>query len=93
MGKLILCSQKELLKLTSTRTGETKLGEQLQTVQDIDTLSDISSKFVLTGLPEDIGVRANFGIGGTHTAWLPALKAITNIQSTAKLQGAELAVL
>jgi len=38
-------------------------------------------------------VRANYGRGGAHTAWLPALTNILNVQSNSYLNGAELLVL
>src|SRR5690606_912216 len=38
---------------------------------------------VLFGIPEDIGVKANLGIGGAHTAWEPFLKSFLNFQNNA----------
>ncbi|MEO8794037.1 MAG: formimidoylglutamase [Daejeonella sp.] len=93
MERLQICTKEHLLSLTSIREGETKLGEKLQVIQNINDLANSSCKFVLLGLPEDIGVRANFGLGGTETAWEPALKALVNIQSTSKFSGIEMAVL
>lgn len=91
-----ILSGKDILSLTNCRPGETKLGERIQTAdsgpwQEVVAQSD--ARFVLVGIPEDIGVRANFGIGGANTAWQPALQALLNIQSTAKFQGSELLVL
>lgn len=93
MDKLRLLSAEQLLALTSLRAGEIKLGEKLQTLSSLDDLPLTSCKFVLIGLPEDIGVRANFGIGGANTAWFAALKSLTNIQSTHKFRGDEMLVL
>ncbi|HYK76489.1 MAG TPA: formimidoylglutamase [Daejeonella sp.] len=93
MDKLRLLTPGQLLALTSLRTGETKLGEKLQTISSLADLPLSSCKFVLLGLPEDIGVHANFGIGGANTAWLPALKSLVNIQSTHKFRGDEMLVL
>ena len=81
--------------MISRRPGETKLGETLHTFTD-DWRSDLQSttaEYVLLGIPEDIGVRANLGVGGAHTLWEPALKAILNIQETDILQGNRIAVL
>jgi formiminoglutamase len=93
MEKLRLYTKEQILDLTRIRAGEIKLGERIQTVSDLNSLALSTCKFVLLGIPEDIGVKANFGIGGASTAWKPALKAILNIQSTEKFRGDELAVL
>lgn len=82
--------------LTRKRKGEVKLGECVQTIDPSDlesNLSKSSARFVLLGLPEDIGVRANYGRGGAHTAWQPALSNILNVQSNEFLTGDELLVL
>jgi formiminoglutamase len=81
---------------TNKRPGETKLGEKVQCVHSDDWEAELKrsdAKFVLLGIPEDIGVRANYGLGGAHTLWEPALKALLNVQHTDKLQGDDLLVL
>lgn len=93
MGRLIIYSRETLLNVTSQRKGEVKLGERLQVLSSLDDLHKSSCKFVLIGLPEDVGVKANFGITGTRTAWLAALNALCNIQSTDRFSGGEIAVL
>jgi len=52
-----------------------------------ESLKDYAAKFVIIGIPEDIGVRANSGMGGTDTAWLPFLNAFLNCQSNDYLSG------
>ena len=79
--------------LINLRDGEIKLGEQVCFVENLDQLTSSNAKFVLLGIPEDIGVRANQGISGTATAWQPALKALLNIQSNRFLEGGELLLL
>lgn len=93
MDKLKIYSGKDISSLTSIREGETKLGERIQTLNDITQLPDSTSRFVLLGLPEDIGIKANFGRQGSRTAWPEALSALVNIQSTDKLQGDDILVL
>ncbi|MBS1584453.1 MAG: formimidoylglutamase [Bacteroidetes bacterium] len=81
---------------TNKRAGETKLGERVACVHSEDweeQLKNSPARFVLLGIPEDIGVRANYGLGGTYTMWEPALKAILNVQHMDKLDGADLLVL
>lgn len=82
-------------QLLSVRAGETKLGQHILLAADAreQTLQQSAARYVLIGIPEDIGVRANYGTGGAHTAWRPALKALLNIQSTERFKGDELLVL
>lgn len=93
MKYLKIYDQEYINSLTRKRTGETKLGECVQVVNSFVELISSSAKYVMIGLPEDIGVRANFGRGGTDTAWLPAVNNILNIQSNEYFTGNELIVL
>ncbi|MCB0629127.1 MAG: formimidoylglutamase [Saprospiraceae bacterium] len=68
------------------RPNEVKLGQQIL----IESPDRTKANYVLVGLPEDIGVRANHGIGGTQTSWPAFLQAFLNIQSTADLPGDDL---
>lgn len=86
-------NQPDILALTNIREGEVKLGQRVQVLSDPELLKFTNAKFVLIGIPEDIGVRANLGIPGAATSWQPALKALLNTQSTASLTGEELLVL
>jgi formiminoglutamase len=91
---LKLYTQKDIKSITRIRNQETKLGEKVETIIDFpEGLTKSKSKFVLLGLPEDIGVRANYGRGGAHTAWKPALENILNIQSNQFFTGESLLVL
>ncbi len=96
MGELHIATHNHIDHLTARRPGETKLGEQVQIVH-ADTwkeeLKNSKAKFVLLGIPEDIGVRANYGVGGAHTLWEHALKAILNVQHTNGLKGDDLLIL
>ena len=93
MEGLKIYGKKDILALTGLRDGETKLGERVQVISSLDQLKTSAARFVLLGIPEDIGVRANQGIGGAATAWIPALKALLNTQSTSFLTGQELLIL
>lgn len=94
---LSIFTKEQLQLLLNTREGEVKLGERIQLVIDSatweETVESSNALFVLLGIPEDIGVRANSGIGGAHTSWIPALQSLLNIQSTSKFNGEELLVL
>jgi len=78
--------QIDLLPRISKREGETKLGENLKLGLD-------GERYVLLGVPESIGVRANCGKQGTESLWSAFLDAFLNIQSTQKLYGNELSIL
>lgn len=93
MDKLIAYTPADLLELTSIREGEVKLGQQLATITQLDQLSAHPAPFVLLGLPEDVGIRANGGTQGASLTWKAALKAFCNIQSTEKLSGESILVL
>ena len=86
-----LYSEEDILSLTKMRRFETKLGERLQYSKSgadwPEALHQSSAKYVIVGIPEDIGVRANYGKGGADTAWLPFLSSFVNIQSNDFLTG------
>jgi formiminoglutamase len=93
MDSLKIYSQGEIFQLVKQRVGEVKLGEKVQFIHSFSGLHKSTAKFVLFGIPEDIGVRANYGIGGAQTAWLPALKTLLNMQSNSFLTGEEILIL
>lgn len=97
MKLLEIYSKKDIEQLTRKRTNEIKIGEDvvvLNSEQNWDTeLINSPCKFVLLGIPEDIGVRANYGRGGAHTAWKPALDSFLSQQSNEFLTGKNVCVL
>lgn len=97
MEHLIPLSSIALGKITNHRSGEIKFGEKMLTLptgaNPVDFLTECKAKFVLLGIPEDIGVRANFGRPGTHSAWESALKSIANIQHNRFCKGSQILVL
>src|SRR6188508_614972 len=90
-------SKQDILSLVKLRRFETKLGERVHLLADAthvgESIRGLSSKYVLLGIPEDIGVQANYGTGGTSTAWLSFLQSFLNIQSNDFLEGEEIAVI
>jgi len=87
----------DVLNITRLRRYETKLGERIRVAEDPGAiaafLESTPSRFILFGIPEDLGIRANYGVGGADTAWEPFLRSFVNIQSTDKFTGDELALL
>ncbi len=94
MQHLKYYNKQDVLSLTKIRKFETKLGEQVKVtgsaVQLESMLSQPAIKYVLFGIPEDIGVRANSGVGGTDSCWIPFLSSFLNIQSNDFLSGEEI---
>lgn len=85
MEHFIKYTKADVLKYVGTREGETKLGENLNW--------DNTAKYVVIGIPESIGVRANHGVGGTETAWESFLPAFLNMQSNRFLSGDNIQIL
>jgi formiminoglutamase len=84
----------DILSLTRIRRFETKLGERIQVIKDdadiVKTLSETTAKYVLFGIPEDLGAKGNLGTGGTDTLWIPFLQSFLNIQSNDFFDGGEI---
>lgn len=87
-------TKQDILNQTRLRRYETKLGEKLRVVEDpekfAESLTASSARFVLFGVPESIGIQANYGIGGAETAWLSFVQSFVNIQSSDKFTGEEI---
>jgi formiminoglutamase len=81
--------------LVRKRPGEEKIGEKVSFPGNNweQALLNSSAKFVVVGIPEDIGVRANYGRGGTHTAFRPALDSFLSQQSNDFLKGGDIMIL
>ena len=97
MDKLNVFSSKDIAKITQHRSGEIKFGEKIITVPIeenwIKFITNSEAKFVLIGLPEDIGIKANLGRTGAATAYESTLKSLVNFQHNKFCKGSELVVL
>ncbi|TQM41689.1 formiminoglutamase [Flavobacterium branchiophilum] len=97
MDKLIPFSTADLAKVTHFRIGEVKFGEKMLVVPkgaDVyEFIKKSEAKFVIIGIPEDIGVRANYGRPGAASAWSSAISSIANIQHNRFCKGSSLLVL
>ena len=56
-------------QITVKRRGEPRLGEVLSLITSKQALEDSKARYLLIGIPEDIGVRANGGRPGTEKTW------------------------
>ena len=85
MNKLVLMTKSKVEELVVTRSGESKFGEQiivLPTITNIyEDLKNLDVKYVLIGLPEDVGVFANYGKSGACKAWDATIKILLNTQN------------
>lgn len=97
MENLVRLTQDQLSQITNYRKGEIKFGERIQTIPNNTTVTDFlkasEAQFVLFGIPEDIGVRANFGRSGTVTAYQNTLDSLANIQHNRFCKGSNLIIL
>ncbi len=80
MSLLKIYSEKDIASFIKKRAGESKFGEKVNFVETLENLKNHPAKYVLLGIPEDIGVRANYGNAGTSKAWEAALGSLLNIQ-------------
>ncbi|HET7898533.1 MAG TPA: arginase family protein, partial [Flavisolibacter sp.] len=89
-------TKNDLLALTAIRRFETKVGEQVNVLEDgdiVQAVKNMEAQYVFIGIPEDIGIQANYGKAGASTVWNPFLKAFLNCQSNDFLSGEDLAVI
>lgn len=97
MEKLIPFTITDLAKVTNHRSGEIKFGEKMLTIPKgencLNYLKNCEAKYVLFGIPEDVGVRANFGRPGAASAWKSAIGSIANIQHNRFCKGSQIVVL
>ena len=97
MEKLIPFTISDLARVTNHRSGEVKFGEKMITIPKeenlIQFIKNNEAKYVLFGIPEDVGVRANFGRPGAASAWESAISSIANIQHNRFCKGSQIIIL
>lgn len=97
MDKLIPFTISDLAKVTNHRSGEVKFGEKMLTVPKgencHDYLKKCDAQYVLFGIPEDVGIRANFGRPGASSAWASAISSIANIQHNRFCKGSQIVII
>ena len=90
-------NKQDILSLTQLRKFETKLGERINCLPDKNQIEDYlkksAARYVIIGIPEDIGIKANLGSGGADSAWMPFLSSFLNIQSNDFLSGENILLL
>lgn len=87
----------DLSQILHQTKGEIKLGERVQLISSpenwVEELKNSSAKYVLLGIPEDIGVRANTGKSGARSIWQHTLNNLLNLQHNRFCKGYSLLVL
>ena len=85
MRYLNLFTAKERNSLLNKRKGETKFGEHLKLISNLNNIyeeiSNLDVQYVIFGIEEDLGVKANYGKTGTYKCWSAVKKVLLNIQS------------
>lgn len=84
MAKLHVYSRDKINSLFQARANETKWGQTILNIQNSNNwqeeLQNSMATYVVLGLPEDIGIRANLGKSGADKTFDIAIKSILNIQ-------------
>lgn len=85
MQNLILFTDNDRDTQLKARKGESKFGEHVQLINNLtniyDDILNLDVDYVIFGIPEDIGVYANYGKTGAYKAWSATIKVLLNIQS------------
>jgi len=99
MNPLIFADNSYLDLYLHARFGEERLGQKLSLPAPADLAESLTRfkadgvRFVLLGIPEDIGPRANLGRGGADLGWSAFLERFCNLQHNDYIKGGELALL
>lgn len=79
-----------VLSCVSQREGEVKLGEKVAVYSDLE---NFTGKYVVLGVKEDVGPRANLGLSGADAGFTCFLKRFLNMQSNSFFTGEEVLLL
>ena len=88
MNNLTIYTEQSISNLCQSRAGEQRVWQSISFINQqqslFDALTDASAygiKYVLLGIPEDIGPRANLGNGGAELGWQAFLAKFLNLQA------------
>src|SRR4051812_32615966 len=97
MQLLKVYSKQDILAHTRIRRFETRIGETIQHLADANnieqSLQQSNARFVVFGVPENIGVKGNEGSGCAAAVWQPFLSVFLNIQSNDFFEGSDVLLL
>jgi formiminoglutamase len=84
MAKLQVYDRAKVNSMFQEREHETKWGQSIQLIEDAsrwqEELQSSMASYVILGLPEDIGIRGNFGKPGADKTFELAISSLLNIQ-------------
>lgn len=84
MAKLTVYTKEKIESLFNSREHEQKWGQHILHIQNPDAwqeeLQNSKASYVILGLPEDVGIRANLGKPGADKTFELAIKSLLNIQ-------------
>ncbi len=85
MAKLIVYTKEKIQLLYNAREHETKWGQEILHINNPDAwqeeLQNSKASYVILGLPEDIGIRANLGKPGADQTFSHVISTLLNIQN------------
>ena len=97
MDKLILFNKSDLKKLLKKRPDESKFGEHIKLLSNVqgiyEQLKNLDVRYVIFGVPEDVGVFANHGNTGAYRAWDATIKILLNTQHSQLNDASKVAIL
>ena len=99
MTQIQFSTARSITPLISDRPNEIKIGQQLllpdsnNFEQVLETFKNRGAKFILLGIPEDIGPRANLGRGGSTEGWQAFLSRFLNLQQNNFIRSNEIGLL
>jgi formiminoglutamase len=97
MEKINLFTTADLAKITKYRSGVIKFGEKMLTIpkneKPEEFIKNCKAKYVLLGIPEDIGVRANGAKKGAALSWEYTISNLANLQHNRYCKGDDILVL
>lgn len=97
MKNLVLLTKQTRNALINLRKGETKFGENIKLLPSLNNIyEDIQAldvDYVIFGVQEDVGVRANYGKKGCRKAWDVVLSSLLNTQSNGFINAKRILIL
>lgn len=96
-SRLVIYDLQKITPWIRVRKGEGKLGEHVGLLPKDSSLeaalSNSNEKYVLFGIPEDIGIIGNYGKPGARNAWQSCLPELLNVQNNQFVKGKKLLLL
>lgn len=96
-SRLVIYDLKKITPWIKVRKGEEKLGEHMELLPKENSLEaallQSNAKYVLFGIPEDIGVVGNYGNPGARNAWQSCLPFLLNVQNNRFVKGKKILLL